>query len=114
MKRNNTPPQGAPAGTVWFGGPIQEYKVTLRMTGQSGQSEWIVTSEDSEEEAEDAIFAILEKLPADAALCQVDVLCQVFLDTSNRGFAIPASLMKQLVDRKIELRIEVYDEPRGL
>jgi hypothetical protein len=29
-----TPPVGAPEGTVWFGGPVDRFKVTLRIRGE--------------------------------------------------------------------------------
>jgi hypothetical protein len=109
MKRTNAPPQGAPPGTLWFGGPIQEYKVILRVNEDGPPSETVVTSQDCDGDPEDAILSILENLPAAASHAQVDVLCQVFLDTSNRGFTLPASLIQRLADQNIELRIEVYD-----
>jgi len=28
------PPSGAPEGTVWFGGPVDRFKITLRISGE--------------------------------------------------------------------------------
>jgi hypothetical protein len=28
------PPSGAPEGTVWFGGPVDRFRITLRLTGE--------------------------------------------------------------------------------
>src|SRR5579864_690343 len=35
MRKNisRNPPSGAPEGTVWFGGPVDRFKVTLRISG---------------------------------------------------------------------------------
>lgn len=37
LKKNRisrTPPSGAPEGTVWFGGPVDRFKITLRIFGE--------------------------------------------------------------------------------
>jgi hypothetical protein len=35
MKRHERrPPSGAPDGTVWFGGPVDRFRVTLRLSGE--------------------------------------------------------------------------------
>jgi hypothetical protein len=104
--RNIPPPKGAPPGTAWFGGPVQLFRVSL------GES--ILTSQDFPGDPDEAILDLLQKVPGGALA--FEAVCHVFLDTSNRGFTLPASVMKQLADRKIRLRIQVsdVDEPRRL
>ena len=34
-KRKPTIPRGAPKGTVWFGGPIEWFRMTLRIAGET-------------------------------------------------------------------------------
>src|SRR2546421_582755 len=94
--RNVPPPRGTPPGTAWFGGAIQEFKVSL--------GELALTSQEFEGDPDEAMLELLKTLPGRAD--PVEAVCQ-FLDTSNRGFTIPASLMKQLADRKIRLKIRV-------
>jgi len=38
-----TPPSGAPEGTVWFGGPVDRFKVTLRIYGEDLDPDHIST-----------------------------------------------------------------------
>lgn len=76
--------------------------------------EFALTSLEFAGDPDEAILELLQKLPQDHAV--VEAVCHVFLDTSNRGFTLPASLLKQLALRKIRLKIKVsdVDAPRAL
>ncbi len=37
------PPSGAPEGTVWFGGPVDRFKITLRVSGDKLDPEQITS-----------------------------------------------------------------------
>jgi hypothetical protein len=107
--RHISVPRGAPPGTVWFGGPVQEFVVSV--------GELTLTSKEFDGDPDEALSVLLDRVPTDTG--EVEAVCQVVLDTSNRGFTIPFSLMKRFADRDIGLRIEVtpstqVDEPRGL
>jgi hypothetical protein len=142
------PPKGAPEETVWFGGPVDQAKVTLRIfgeqldpdeitrllgcaasssarigesTNQGGVSRiaregfWRLSNGKSDVSVEDQIAILLARLTTDltvwqgiAARFKIDLFCGLFLDASNRGFALRPELMRQLVGRGITIGFDIY------
>src|SRR5450432_2459213 len=91
---SRTPPTGAPEGTIWFGGPVDRWKVALRVYGEEldpdrisallgceassiarkgtpfpKKGRWIleINSEDCDEgdEVDDGVRMLLARLPSD-------------------------------------------------
>lgn len=71
---------------------------------------------------DEAIAALLDRLPADlavwdalAARHQLDVFCGLHMSAWNRGVALPPALLRRLADRHLELDFDIYcsgpDEP---
>jgi hypothetical protein len=75
----------------------------------------IELSESREWILEDAISALLDRLPGDvdvwkmlAAKNQLDVFCGIFVDGWNRGFHLTPALLKRLAERYLELDVDIY------
>jgi hypothetical protein len=63
----------------------------------------------------DGIVALLERLPDDlavweqvSALGRIDVFCGLHLNTWNRGFDLPATLLARMAERGIALSVDIY------
>jgi hypothetical protein len=96
-KVSRQPPAGAPEGTIWFGGPVDRFKITLRIrgdelnfdrisallgcrptkTGKRGAraakgSRWELSIEskdcDAQDDVEEGIKILLARLPSETAL----------------------------------------------
>jgi len=119
------PPSGAPEGTTWFGGPVDRWKVALRVYG--------------EELDPDRISALLGCEPSSAARkgtpfpkkgrwileieskdCQenddVDhglrmLLARLFIASPNRGFEISTEVSRLLSDRGLQIGFDLYFDP---
>jgi hypothetical protein len=130
------PPTGAPEGTVWFGGPVDTFRITLRISGDDldpeqvsallgcvptrakrGQWHLMLDSRDLGEsyEIDDGVKVLLERLPADLSVWagltssyKVDLFCGLFLEADNRGIEIPAEILKLLSDRRIPMGFDIY------
>jgi hypothetical protein len=150
------PPSGAPEGTEWFGGPVDRFRITLRISGEALDPDYVssllgyaptrserkgvpvpaptgsarigktgrwsltVDSKDCADGAEldDAIRLLFAKLPADPELWtsltstySVDLFCGLFLESTNRGFAISPDVLKLLADRQVQIGFDVYFDP---
>jgi hypothetical protein len=75
----------------------------------------IEISESREWILEDAIAALLDRLPADPAVWkllaeryQIDVFCGIFVDGWNRGFDLSPALLGRLAERFLKLDVDIY------
>ncbi len=64
---------------------------------------------------DEAIAALLDRLPADmavwdelAAKYELDLFCGLHLGAWNRGFALPPGLLHRLAERHLELDVDIY------
>ena len=64
---------------------------------------------------EDAIGALLDRLPSDPAVWavltskyEVDLSCGLFLRCWNRGFVLPAHVIQRIAERGIEVSVDIY------
>jgi hypothetical protein len=71
------------------------------------------------DDIEDAVKALLSRLPPDNGLwasltttCKVDLFCGLFLDAANRGFSISPEVSKMLADRRIKIGFDIYAPER--
>ncbi len=69
-------------------------------------------------ELEEGIKILLRKLPSDAKLWRslttkydVDIMCGLFLETSNRGFELSPRASKMLSHRYLKIGFDVYFDP---
>jgi hypothetical protein len=136
-KKPRQPPSGAPEGTVWFGGPVDRLKITLRIVDDnldpeqitsilkyppthSKRGHWALSIdskdyEGGEIELEEGLKILLRKLPSDAKLWRslttkyhVDIFCGLFIESSNRGFGLTANVLKMLSHRNLEIGFDLY------
>jgi hypothetical protein len=133
------PPVGAPEGTFWFGGPVDRFKITLRVRGEdlvpddvssllqcaptgAKHGRWSLQLESTEcsptDDVEDGIKRLLARLPSDSGVWaslttryEVDLFCGLFLASANRGFELSPQVMKLLADRGIEVGFDIYFDP---
>ena len=64
---------------------------------------------------EDHLSVLLARVSSDLAVWRelatrfrVEVFCGLFLDVQNRGFELPAQLMRELADRHISIGFDIY------
>lgn len=143
----NQPPEklqgSAPKGTIWFGGPVDRSKLSLRVFGESidldeitsllghpptkerrerKKASWrLVAPEMNGADLDSQIEWILSRLSKDLSTWkkiteeyQVDLFCGLFLDAPNRGISLSPETMKEISSRGIELGFDIYSfEPEG-
>ena len=97
MRSSRTPPSGAPEGTVWFGGPVDRWTVSLRVFGDELEPDsisallgcepssaackgnpfprtgrWILDLDSKDfrddDDIDEGVTALLARLPSDSAL----------------------------------------------
>jgi hypothetical protein len=71
--------------------------------------------ESSEWELADALTELLARLPGPGAVWDalaerytLDMFCGVFLNSWNRGFALPPTLLQALGERHLEFGVDIY------
>ena len=143
----NQPPEklksSAPEGTIWFGGPVDSSKLSLRVFGESmdldkitsllghtptkgrtkgKRASWHLSApEMNGADLNSQIDWIFSRLSKDLSIWkkiteeyQVDLFCGLFLDAPNRGISLSPETMKEISSRGIELGFDIYSfEPEG-
>ena len=71
-------------------------------------------------ELDDAIVALLGRLPSDTALWhelgsryKLDVFCGLFMGSENQGTGLDPSTLRLLADRGLTLDLDIYGPPPG-
>jgi hypothetical protein len=138
---------------VWFGGPIEWFSITLRISSEdlipaevtklmgcepdefqqkgkpilrkdgtvmriakAGAWRLILKPEDTDEwDCAEAMMEVLRRLPSAAGLWRrltkkydVDFFIGLSMPAKNKGFELPASIMKYLGDRGIAVGFDIY------
>jgi hypothetical protein len=124
--------KAGPEGTVWFGGPVDRMKMSLRVSAKEpdwaevsglvgcgpdpGRGVWRVEAAASLDGNLDAqLAALLKRVTSDLAAWatlrsrwKVDVFCGLFLERPNRGVSLSAESMRLLSDRGISIGFDIY------
>jgi hypothetical protein len=146
-------PRDAPPGTVWFGGPISWFSISLTIravnlvpedvtrlllvqpthsqTAGSPRStrkdapianfgSWTVkltSSETDEWDVAEAARALISRFAQEPAVwkllpagAEVRLNFGLHLETRNRGFWLPADILRFVADRNINLDFDIYSE----
>jgi len=80
-----------------------------------------LTEEPSPEwELDDAISALLNRLPRDSAVWadlasrfSINIFCGLFMGSDNQGAVLRTSTLQSLAERHLELDLDVYGPPDG-
>jgi len=123
---------GAPEGTLWYGGPVDRSKLTLRVMCDSSEVQavsellgcesevakhgWRLSAPALEPANLDVqVQEIFSKLTADLhvwrQVCskyKVDLFCGLFLERPNRGISLSPETMAQVSSRGISLGFDIY------
>ena len=141
--RKPTIPEGAPEGTIWSGGPIEWFSITLRIMGKdldpdeitqvlgcppnavrvSRHGGWRLTlkpTDTDEWDCGEAMLELLQRLPSDvgiwqalAARLKIDFFVGLTMASKNKGFSLSPKVMSYLAERGIEAGFDIYYEPIG-
>jgi hypothetical protein len=137
-KVSRVPPSGPPEGTIWFGGPVDRFKITLRILGEdvdpdriskllgcqptpsrSTKGRWALSIKSADcspdDEPGDGVRILLNRLPSDLALWadlnanyRVDLFCGIFLGSPNQGLGLSPEVSRMLAARGLEIGFDIY------
>jgi len=90
-----------------------------RVTQRIGIWTYGLTEDPSSEwELDDAIIALLQRLPSDLALWKelgaqykLDIFCGLFMGGDNQGADLPAATLRLLAERGLALSLDIYGPP---
>ena len=126
-----------PAGTQWFGGPVDRSTVTMRIgcgadeceevsrslsySGSEMRKRWRLSAQDSAgADLDQQVSWILSQLTSNLAVWKslsskykIDVFCGLFLDRPNRGVTLSADTMRKLAERGIGIGFDIYAPDGG-